>query len=404
MVGKRKRITEKTLKSKIYGNEPSWTDDSQPSPEKRNIQLAHSFQYFNQEFDKKKSWSFVSKWIRNHLDVLGLSKDDLKKIEAGFGNYFVSTIFSLMKCEDNGLVLNDSDIGHISNHLDQIIQKYTHSEEESVDQKSSAKNKKTLSPIERMQQKVDQYVIPELEGFYDELLKGVPKASFSLKEVLLKNDIRLTNSAMARPIHDWLEENNNFLDTIKNAKEGDVLLEYYSNYTRNVVNRLKRGLSTIPSQVDTTIETTKQKRRLERKENTTQRQTPRRKKAVDPSKLVSRFRFKKHDPDFSLESFEPEKIIGSVCVLLYNTKTRTLHLVQAPENQTLSVKGMAITGFDENTSFSYRLRKPQEVLPFAVKKTKLQVIKYLKSQLTTKEQKTKGRTSDDTIILRIFGR
>jgi hypothetical protein len=67
----------------------------------------------------------------------------------------------------------------------------------------------------------------------------------------------------------------------------------------------------------------------------------------------------------------------------------------------LSVKGTTLQGYDEETSVSKTIRKPDEVLPRLLKGGKL-VLRKLMSEINSKESVPNGRINGDTILLRVI--
>lgn len=67
------------------------------------------------------------------------------------------------------------------------------------------------------------------------------------------------------------------------------------------------------------------------------------------------------------------------------------------------ISGSTIKNIDSEQSRNVRLRKPEEFIPVALKKTPKQV-DVAWSKLTTKTNKPNGRLNADTILLRVSER
>ena len=98
---------------------------------------------------------------------------------------------------------------------------------------------------------------------------------------------------------------------------------------------------------------------------------PRKKKAVDPEKMVSKLQFKKEDQTLQLQSVDPKEIVYAEALWVYNTKTRKLGKYVAssldPRGMNrpgtgLTIKGTSIKGFDEENSTQKTLRNPKQQL------------------------------------------
>jgi hypothetical protein len=67
----------------------------------------------------------------------------------------------------------------------------------------------------------------------------------------------------------------------------------------------------------------------------------------------------------------------------------------------LSVRGSTITGFDETTSITKKLRKPEAVLKPLLEGGKIYLRKVMEN-INCKEQKATGRINPDTLLIRVI--
>ena len=125
---------------------------------------------------------------------------------------------------------------------------------------------------------------------------------------------------------------------------------------------------------------------------------PRKKKVKPASVLVAKMNYCKSAD--TLTSVEPKEIIGASQLWVYNTKTRNLSVYNAVGNSGLSVRGTTITGFDEESSITKKLRKPESVIKPLLEGGKIYLRKVM-DNITTTEQKATGRINTDTILLRV---
>ena len=65
----------------------------------------------------------------------------------------------------------------------------------------------------------------------------------------------------------------------------------------------------------------------------------------------------------------------------------------------LSVKGTTIVGFDDKSSITKKLRKPEDVLPFILNGGKAAIKKTMEN-VKCMAKSANGRLNSDTIILR----
>lgn len=128
---------------------------------------------------------------------------------------------------------------------------------------------------------------------------------------------------------------------------------------------------------------------------------PRKKRKVDTSKLVAKLQYMLSDKSLSLESINPESIIGKKNLLVFNTKTRKFGIFYAADETGLNVKGSTIINFDEAKSVCKTLRKPNEQI---VDLTSLSIrnIKKNFDAIKAVETSLKGRINKDTLILKVL--
>ena len=116
-------------------------------------------------------------------------------------------------------------------------------------------------------------------------------------------------------------------------------------------------------------------------------------------KQIATLKYQKEDRDLKVVSINPATIIGAGRLLVLNTKTRTLTEYVTDRRDGFEIKGTTLQGFDFDKGRTKTLRKPQEFIPIALKKTVRQFDKLFEA-LTTKETKPTGRINADCILLR----
>ena len=128
---------------------------------------------------------------------------------------------------------------------------------------------------------------------------------------------------------------------------------------------------------------------------------PRKKKVKPASVLVAKLKYRSDWADLNITSVDPKGIIGASQLWVVNAKTRNLSVYHALDNSGLSVRGTTITGYDEVSSITKKVRKPREVLPQVLNLAKVPLRQVMKD-ITTTEQKATGRINEDTILLRVI--
>ena len=128
---------------------------------------------------------------------------------------------------------------------------------------------------------------------------------------------------------------------------------------------------------------------------------PRKKKVKPPHVLVAKMKYRPDWADLNINSIDPKGIIGASQLWVINSKTRNLSVYHSVDPDGLSVRGSTITGYDEVSSITKKVRKPREVVPQVLNEGKVGLRNIMKN-LTTTETQANGRINTDTILLRVL--
>ena len=128
---------------------------------------------------------------------------------------------------------------------------------------------------------------------------------------------------------------------------------------------------------------------------------PRKKKVKPPSVLVAKMKYRADWADLNINSIDPKGIIGASQLWVINSKTRNLSVYHSVDPDGLSVRGSTITGYDEVSSITKKVRKPRDIVPQVLNEGKVGLRGIMKS-LTTAETQANGRINTDTILLRVL--
>ena len=178
---------------------------------------------------------------------------------------------------------------------------------------------------------------------------------------------------------------------ITEALEGKdpELVEAYSGWRAPVLKVMAVFIKKIIDHLENTAEAGKALRK------------PRKKKVKPASVLVAKMKYRPDWADLNITSIDPKGIIGASQLWVINAKTRNLSVYHAVDSNGLSVRGSTITGFEEATSITKKVRKPREVLPQVLTLAKVPLRQVMKD-LKTAETKANGRINADTILLRVL--
>lgn len=229
---------------------------------------------------------------------------------------------------------------------------------------------KTQELIADLEDQIDIFIINGKNDFD-------PSAWFRTQAI--KGPISKKIADYYKPLYDEV------YDAVEDRNENAV--QYYKRWKRAKLKKYMEFIKSIISAATVNVEATKIARK------------PRKKKVKPAAQLVSKVSYKKEDTEYNIKSVEPKDIVGSQQVWLFNTKYRTLTVLYAMSATGLSVKGTTITGFDDKSSVTKTLRKPEVSLPSVLNDSKNTLKKNI-NDLKSKSKPAKGRLNNDVIILR----
>ena len=225
-------------------------------------------------------------------------------------------------------------------------------------------------------------IISDIECAIDDIANDV-ETSFNIEEFFRSKNIK---PVIAKQIIDYYKPvYSEIFDAVKGV---DPELKYaYRNWKPKKLKKLLDFLASIMAISDVyTVKVVKTRK-------------PRKKKEKPASVLVSKLQYMKEEPKYKIKSINPTSIIGARQLWIFNTKYRILTVLEARGPVGLTVKGTTVTGFDEKTSTSKMVRKPDTVLPNVLDGGKI-VLRKLMSTIKCKPKKVTGRINNDVIVLR----
>lgn len=235
------------------------------------------------------------------------------------------------------------------------------------------------SPIDRVRSKVYGTIIRELEEIEEAWMNG-EKAEFNLFERCQVHGIKANTVNI---ISEWLEPRVQEYDDAITKKDEDAV-EFFSHLKKAELKRQHKVLSDALADCERVKSASKATR------------TTRVKKPQAADKQVAKLKFMKDNNEFKVASVNPLLIIGASRVILFNTKNKRIEEYQTDRPDGFEVKGQGLQHV--NRSRGKTLRKPEEFLPIALKKTPKQFEKEF-DNLTTKEYNPNARFNDAMIIL-----
>lgn len=249
-----------------------------------------------------------------------------------------------------------------------------------------AKKKVTVSPLDRIREKVEKEIVVYLDELIDrwcDTSKGI--ATINLGNMLRDHKIPTQGCS---PVIAWVDRQ---LDEYKGAleKTDDQLAEGYSYLRKPHLKKIVTILEGMKSDIETHAKIKKANRK------------PRAKKPKASDKQVARLKYQEHSAEYSVDSISPSRVPYAQRLYTFNTKTRQLGVYYASGNSGFEVKGTSLKGYDLESSFHATLRKPQDMLSGILAATPKKIDKIFDG-IKLSRKKANGRFNEHTIILKVL--
>lgn len=375
-VRKRKqRAGPKSIDEKYTGSEPQFFGVEFKSDKARKLALTHSLQWYNYHVSNKEKSKYLSAFMKD----CGYAKNDISLAISVNAQYIPNAVIALARMMKNGFEATEDERTFVQGSIKSLMERGI--ADQKPDPIEELKPKFKPNPQKAMKEKVDDLLLGEIE----ELIDGwnVKFEEYSIIDMINKTDIK---PAAYRFV---IEYHQKMLDELKSNDE--QMVEGYSHLKRRDKSKRIKFLEQTINELETHAASKK----------AVKSRAPRKKKAVDVTKLVKRVKFMKSDSQYKIQSAAPETIIGASGVILFNTKYRIFTQLMADGPSGLSIKGTTVNGFSDEDSIRKNVRNPQDVIKDMLKKTP-KVCYNTIDKLKTKPQDLNGRINEHTIILRVF--
>lgn len=348
---------------KFMGPEPTLSEGSTESD------LGRAFNWYNYCCDNDQAKEFIVEYMkRNKFD-----KDAIKKIGRAKIN---SSTGWMARIVNNGGSLPE---GYLQRLIDTINASTTLIEPEKEVEVLPTKN--VISIQDRINNKASE-LIAELEEQIDLLMVNGTN-SFNVGNWLrnhnVKPQIASKIASYYRPL--YIELYDAFEGKDKELKEAYKHLKKLQLKSRVEFVRSILAAAEARSIVE----------RASRK--------PRKKKEKPAATLVAKMKYLTEDTSLNIKSIKPTEVVGAQQLWVFNVKYRNLTVYNAMSHAGLSVKGTTLIGFDEKTSITKKVRKPEPVLKTITDGGKV-VLRKAMDNIKCKAKVANGRLNTEVILLR----
>ena len=341
--------------------------------------------YFHLQVDKKDCISQVKTWVKKNFPQP--SKYILANPEYHFTmTHHAATAFWYNN-DLNKTVESDKApdfLSHLFDKMIPLIEKGKIIYKEKQAERKAKSNIITISPQEKLVNKINNTIMQELLELEDKWIDG-DEATINIYDRFKYHGLTNTAISHVKPmIEGWLLD---YEDAYH--KRCDQAVEGYSHLKRSTLNQRIKICTSMLEDLERIRSATKASRNVKIK----------RPKSVD--KQVAKVQYKKEDNDFKIVSINPIQIPTKTRLYAFNTKSKMVieYVTESPNG--FEISGSTIKNISTGLSRTVCLRKPLDFLPIVLQKTPKQINDAWET-LKTKTKVPNGRINKDTILLRVL--
>jgi len=341
--------------------------------------------YFHLQVDKKDCISQVKTWVKKNFPQP--SKYILANSEYHFTmTHHAATAFwynnDLHKTVESDKAPDF--LSHLFDRMTPLIEKGKIIYKEKQAERKAKSNIITISPQEKLVNKINNTIMQELLELEDKWIDG-DEATINIYDRFKYHGLTNTAISHVKPmIEGWLLD---YEDAYH--KRCDQAVEGYSHLKRSTLNQRIKICTAMLEDLERIRSATKASRNVKIK----------RPKSVD--KQVAKVQYKKEDNDFKIVSINPIQIPTKTRLYAFNTKSKMVieYVTESPNG--FEISGSTIKNISNGLSRTVCLRKPLDFLPIVLQKTPKQINDAWET-LKTKTKVPNGRINKDTILLRVL--
>ncbi len=341
--------------------------------------------YFHLQVDKKDCISQVKTWVKKNFPQP--SKYILANSEYHFTmTHHAATAFwynnDLHKTVESDKAPDF--LSHLFDRMTPLIEKGKIIYKEKQAERKAKSNIITISPQEKLVNKINNTIMQELLELEDKWIDG-DEATINIYDRFKYHGLTNTAISHVKPmIEGWLLD---YEDAYH--KRCDQAVEGYSHLKRSTLNQRIKICTAMLEDLERIRSATKASRNVKIK----------RPKSVD--KQVAKVQYKKEDNDFKIVSINPIQIPTKTRLYAFNTKSKMVieYVTESPNG--FEISGSTIKNISTGLSRTVCLRKPLDFLPIVLQKTPKQINDAWET-IKTKTKVPNGRINKDTILLRVL--
>jgi len=372
-----KPLNPKGAETKYVGHEPDWK--VQPTDETRISALSKAFAWYNYHYGKRDAKDMLCQY----LEINDRNKD-AKTMRGIPDSQIRLTPAWVCRMTLMGLLLNE----HEQDIIDEQIAGMLRVKQEAKRDKAEVEAESAVAKLtiqDHLREKVSECA-GELEGMFDEFIKAGAKMTADWKPIAQIRGMNISPN-MVNTISDiWKIKLAEFEEVLEGT-DAD-LVEGYSHLSKNQIKQCVKFIEQVIADCGSYVSIKKTERK------------PRAKKAMNPVKVVAKFKYLREFEELKLKSVSATDLINASEAWLYDTaKRKLIHVVADSHLGTFTVKGSAIIAYDASQTVAKTLRKPAEQLKGIVGAGKPAARKAF-GDIKSTETKWNGRGNENLIIIK----
>src|SRR6056300_677201 len=336
--------------------------------------------YFHTEVERKDLVSTLKTYVKDNQ-----TKENTKYVNAcpeykfwAFSHYNATAFYLMNSGEVTERVEYWKNALH--NYIESLVVMGKNILAEKKKEEKNEVNVITLSPMQRLQNKISTTIMQDLLDLEDSWIEG-EKTSLDIYSLFKKHGLGASATTPVREVVEgWLlDYEDAYHKRCPDAVEG------YSHLKRPELNHRIKVCNEMLSDLD----------RIKSASKATRKTRVKAPKTAD--KQVRKVQYQKENNEFKLVSIPPIQMIGKVRLFTFNTKTRVLSEYVTTAVSGFEISGSTVKNFDTVNSRKLKLRKPDNILPDILTKTPKQIDALFKT-IKTKTSVPNGRINKDTIL------
>lgn len=356
---------------RAFGKEPEW--DKTNNEEIDPAEILRSINWYNSNSQRRnyKKWTLAwmkdkrSSWTKNDIDLV--RKSPIKSFRP-FGHY--------CRMLSRGFPQVDQLLNVVNQNIETLVK--------TGEKISSEKTAPVVSPRERMEEKLSQ-IAGEMMTLCDTALFSIREKTEDHKSINVyrwlqgKNATGWEADMLATMFSPALAE----LDMVVNGQD-QQLVDAYSFLGRQQQKYLHKFMDNLVSDC---------------MKYYSDKKPVRKKRKVDPKKVVSKIKYLESSDEFGIKSINPIDILSSTQLLVFNCRYNTLSVYYAERGKTLSVKGTTLQDFDTEKSQSRTIKNSKKEIS---KIRNLDTFTKLWESQTSLVKSVNGRLNENCVIMKAF--